>query len=312
MRALVTVVSLCFLGVQAEWTYSGEGLKEEEWYTMYPSCGGQRQSPIDLVTRKVTFNPSLKRLNLTGYGEEGLEFPMTNNGHTVEITLPQTMYTKDSEGNLYKANNLHLHWGGGPSGVSGSEHTIDGVRHVIEIHVVHYSDQYRSFDEAKSQPDGLAVLAILVEIDDYAENTYYSNLISEFDNIQNPGQSTTLKDTIIQNLLPKDTHNYYTYEGSLTTPPCTENVRWYVFQDTVKLSKTQVDRIENSIKNQHNEILHDGYRKTQALHQRVVEVNFPVSDKADQSDLYLKKIKEKLENLAHYPEPKKIKKKKHN
>lgn len=54
------------------------------------------------------------------------------------------------------------------------------------------------------------------------------------------GQITTLKNTNIYNLLPGDTVHYYTYEGSLTTPPCTENVQWFVLRDTVKLSKTQV------------------------------------------------------------------------
>lgn len=54
------------------------------------------------------------------------------------------------------------------------------------------------------------------------------------------GQITTLKNTNIYNLLPGDTFHYYTYEGSLTTPPCTENVKWFVLHDTVKLSKTQV------------------------------------------------------------------------
>uniref|UniRef100_A0A8C8TT11 Carbonic anhydrase 6 n=1 Tax=Peromyscus maniculatus bairdii TaxID=230844 RepID=A0A8C8TT11_PERMB len=259
-----------------------------------------------------TFNLSLKRLSLTGYGEEGLEFPMTNNGHTVQITLPHTMYITDSKGNRYISEQLHFHWGGGPSGVSGSEHTVDGIRRVMEIHFVHFSDKFGSFEEAQSQPEGLAVVAVFVEIEEYNENTYYSAFVSELVNITYPGQTTTLKDTTIQKMLPRDTYNYYTYEGSLTTPPCTENVKWFVFQDSVKLSKTQVERIENAIKNAHNETLHDGYRKTQPLNHRVVEVNFPFADKLGPSYLYLKKIDQKLDNLLHYAGPKKIKKRKHS
>ncbi|XP_015849592.1 carbonic anhydrase 6 [Peromyscus maniculatus bairdii] len=312
MRALVTVVSLFFLGVQAHWTYSGEGLTEDQWSKEYPACGGRKQSPIDLVKHEVTFNLSLKRLSLTGYGEEGLEFPMTNNGHTVQITLPHTMYITDSKGNRYISEQLHFHWGGGPSGVSGSEHTVDGIRRVMEIHFVHFSDKFGSFEEAQSQPEGLAVVAVFVEIEEYNENTYYSAFVSELVNITYPGQTTTLKDTTIQKMLPRDTYNYYTYEGSLTTPPCTENVKWFVFQDSVKLSKTQVERIENAIKNAHNETLHDGYRKTQPLNHRVVEVNFPFADKLGPSYLYLKKIDQKLDNLLHYAGPKKIKKRKHS
>ncbi|KAL1777145.1 carbonic anhydrase 6 [Sigmodon hispidus] len=278
MRALVTVVSLCFLSVQAQWTYSGDdGLGENEWSTEYPACGGQRQSPINLKKKEVKFNPSLGQLYLDNYGAEELEFPMTNNGHTVQITLPNTMYFTDSNGDVYIAEQMHFHWGGGSSGVSGSEHTIDGIRRAIEIHAVHFNSKYGSFDNAKNQPDGLAVLAALVEIDKYAENTYYSSFLDELSNIEFSGESTILHDTNIQNLLPEDTANYYTYEGSLTTPPCTENVRWFLFRDTVKLSETQVVKFENSIRNHHNETLHDGYRKTQPLGQRVVEANFPNS-----------------------------------
>lgn len=54
------------------------------------------------------------------------------------------------------------------------------------------------------------------------------------------GQSTTLNDLVIQDMLPGDLYHYYSYQGSLTTPPCTENVHWFVLADSVKISKTQV------------------------------------------------------------------------
>ncbi|XP_041508543.1 carbonic anhydrase 6-like [Microtus oregoni] len=331
MRVLVTVVSLFLLGIQAEthWTYSGGNLEESDWPRAYPDCGGQRQSPINLQSKKVKFNRFLKPLTLSGYGEDGLEFSMTNNGHTVQIALPSTMSMKDSNGTLYKAEQMHFHWGGDFAEISGSEHTVDGIRRVIEIHFVHYNSKYENFDEAKSQPDGLAVLAVLVEINEYEENTYYSPLISELLNIQYTGQITTLKNINIYNLLPGDTFHYYTYEGSLTTPPCTENVKWFVLQDTVKLSKTQVVNMENTIKNDHNETLHNIYRKTQALNKRVVQANFPdfFSKNPDwyssiDAGLYDEhpvdtglvghhRIKTD-ENLANHAGPKKIKKRKHN
>lgn len=57
-------------------------LDEKHWRLQYPDCGGTRQSPIDLKMKKVRYNPSLRALNLTGYGLRQGEFPMTNNGHT--------------------------------------------------------------------------------------------------------------------------------------------------------------------------------------------------------------------------------------
>ncbi|XP_051027061.1 carbonic anhydrase 6-like [Acomys russatus] len=276
MRAVVTMVSLFFLGIQAldHWSYSGDYPQLNEWSEKYPTCGGQRQSPIDLQTKKVKYNKSLRAPILVNYEEEELEFPMTNNGHSVQIALPDSMHMIDSDGTTYTAVQMHLHWGGGFPEISGSEHTIDGMRRAMEVHVVHYNANYESFEKAKEQPDGLSVVAFLVEINNYAENTYYSSFISELANVRNPGESTTLKKVNIRNMLPQDIQHYYTYLGSLTTPPCTENVKWFVFQDTTKLSLSQVMKIENSIKDSNNQPLQNNYRETQPLNGRVVEANF--------------------------------------
>ncbi|XP_035296568.1 carbonic anhydrase 6 isoform X2 [Cricetulus griseus] len=277
MRVLVTVVTLFFLGVQAqsEWSYTEPGLVESIWSKEYPDCGGLKQSPINLQTKKVKHSRSLKPLTFTGYGEEYLEFPMTNNGHTVQITLPPSMQMTDSEGIVYKANQLHMHWGGAFLELSGSEHTINGIRRVIEIHIVHFNSKYRTYEEAKSQANGLSVLAILIEVDEFAENTYYTPITSQLINIQYPGQTTTLTNIKIQDLFPGDIRYYFTYNGSLTTPPCTENVKWFLFRDTVKLSKAQVLKIETSLRNHHNQTLQNIYRQIQPLNHRAVEANFP-------------------------------------
>ncbi|KAF7466813.1 carbonic anhydrase 6 [Marmota monax] len=302
MRAVVTLVSLLLLGAQAqhEWSYSEGGLEEDLWPQEYPACGGHRQSPIDLQHNKVRFNPALKALNLTGYQEDrGDELTMINNGHTVQINLPPTMRMMAPDGTEYVTKQMHYHWGGGSSEVSGSEHTIDGIRHVIEIHVVHYNAKYDSYDIAKDASDGLAVLAAFVEVNEYAENTYYSTFISHLADIRYPGQRTILRGLDIQDMLPRDLYHYYTYEGSLTTPPCTENVHWFVLADSVKLSRSQVWKLENSLLNFRNDTLHNDYRKTQPLHRRVVEANFQYfPNQRSEFRFYLNEINDNLEYLV--------------
>uniref|UniRef100_A0A8C6I2D1 Carbonic anhydrase 6 n=1 Tax=Mus spicilegus TaxID=10103 RepID=A0A8C6I2D1_MUSSI len=279
MRALVSVVSLFFLGIQAhsDWSYSGDdGVAESQWSEQYPSCGGERQSPIDVKTEEVMFNPSLKPLSLVNYEKENLEFTMTNNGHTVSIDLPPSMYIETSDGTEFISKAFHFHWGGRDWELSGSEHTIDGIRSIMEI-------------------------------DEYAENTYYSDIISALKNIEKPGETTTLKDTTIRNLLPKDVHHYYTYPGSLTTPPCTENVQWFVLRDKVTLSKAQVVTIENSVMDHNNNTIQNGYRSTQPNNHRVVEANFPnVPDMYSSYHFYLKNMQKEI------LQPKKQKKTKKN
>uniref|UniRef100_A0A2K6Q047 Carbonic anhydrase n=1 Tax=Rhinopithecus roxellana TaxID=61622 RepID=A0A2K6Q047_RHIRO len=190
MRALVPLLSLFLLGGQAQhgsdWTYSEGALDEAHWPQHYPACGGQRQSPINLQRTKVRYNPALKGLKLTGYETQEGEFPMVNNGHTVQISLPSTMRMTAADGTVYIAQQMHFHWGGVSSKIRGSEHTVDGIRHVIEIHVVHYNSKYKSYEIAQDAPDGLAVLAAFVEVKDYPENTYYSSFISHLANIKYP------------------------------------------------------------------------------------------------------------------------------
>uniref|UniRef100_A0A8C6I107 Carbonic anhydrase 6 n=1 Tax=Mus spicilegus TaxID=10103 RepID=A0A8C6I107_MUSSI len=310
MRALVSVVSLFFLGIQAhsDWSYSGDdGVAESQWSEQYPSCGGERQSPIDVKTEEVMFNPSLKPLSLVNYEKENLEFTMTNNGHTVSIDLPPSMYIETSDGTEFISKAFHFHWGGRDWELSGSEHTIDGIRSIMEAHFVHFNKEYGTYENAKDQKNGLAVLAVLFKIDEYAENTYYSDIISALKNIEKPGETTTLKDTTIRNLLPKDVHHYYTYPGSLTTPPCTENVQWFVLRDKVTLSKAQVVTIENSVMDHNNNTIQNGYRSTQPNNHRVVEANFPnVPDMYSSYHFYLKNMQKEI------LQPKKQKKTKKN
>ncbi|XP_054993563.1 carbonic anhydrase 6 [Sorex araneus] len=278
MNTLVALLSLFLLEVRAqhgpEWTYSEGALDKAHWATEYPDCGGRRQSPINLQRKKVRYNPDLLPLTLTGYGAQEGSFTMTNNGHTVQISLPDTMRLVTSDGSEYIAQQMHFHWGGASSEISGSEHTVDGKRHVAEVHVVHYNSKYPSFNVAQSSPDGLAVLAAVFKVQEYSENTYYSNFISHLQEIRYPGQSTVLKSLDIMDMLPENLENYYTYQGSLTTPPCTENVLWFLLKDTVQVSKAQIFKLENTLLDHNNKTLHNDYRMTQPLYERVVEANF--------------------------------------
>uniref|UniRef100_A0A8D1F5W3 Carbonic anhydrase n=1 Tax=Sus scrofa TaxID=9823 RepID=A0A8D1F5W3_PIG len=226
----------------------------------------------------------------------------------VQISLPSTMRLTAPDGTQYIAKQMHFHWGGAFSEISGSEHTIDGIRYVTEVHVVHYNSKYKSYDEAQTAPDGLAVLAALFEIKDYAENTYYSDFISHLKNIRIPGQTTVLSNLNLQDMLPENLHSYYSYQGSLTTPPCTENVHWFVLADTVKLSRTQVWKLQNSLLNDQNKTIHNDYRRTQPLNHRVVEANFKsLPNPRSELHFYLNNIDNNLEYLRRVIEQKKAK-----
>ncbi|XP_033614020.1 carbonic anhydrase 14 isoform X3 [Fukomys damarensis] len=113
------------------WTYEGPH-GQDHWPDSYPECGSSAQSPIDIQTDCVTFDPELPALRLHGYEQPGVEpLDLHNNGHTVQLSLPPTLEL----GGLprkYVAAQLHLHWGqkGSPG---GSEHQINSEATAAEV-----------------------------------------------------------------------------------------------------------------------------------------------------------------------------------
>ncbi|KAG8569092.1 hypothetical protein GDO81_014260 [Engystomops pustulosus] len=280
LRTLYVILSVCVVICSAhvvEWTYQEGEVDEANWGKKYPLCAATHQSPIDIQKKKVVYNPELGPLNLEGYeGPLHGHFRFSNNGHSVQIELPSTMKITRGLPHVYTAVQMHLHWGGLDLETSGSEHTVDGMRYMAELHIVHYnSELYKTFDEAKDKPNGLAVLAFLY-VDGNFENTYYSEVISRLAKIRYAGQETILKTVDPLAMLPEDLDRYYRYQGSLTTPPCTENVLWTVYDTHIILSHNQIKLLEGTLLDWHNNTLRNDYRHAQPLNDRVVESSFKV------------------------------------
>jgi carbonic anhydrase len=196
------------------WTYEGKE-DPKHWGSLdpaYSSCKmGHSQSPINIVHPKLADLPELK------FDYKAIPLSIVDNGHTVMINYApgSTLSVGDK---TYSLKQLHFH--------HPSEEHINGKGYDLVAHLVH------------SDADGhLAVVAILFTpgSPNPLLETFWKNIPSE------KGKTADISAVSIDaaELLPSQ-HGYYTYSGSLTTPPCTEGVTWYILKSTASLSPGQL------------------------------------------------------------------------
>ncbi|XP_030328652.1 carbonic anhydrase 4 [Strigops habroptila] len=267
--------------VEHHWCYQSQKCAQphceapEEWYLIDISCKGNKQSPINIVTKNVIYDKNLKPLNFEGYDVKGSsKWNIENNGHTVKVELSTS--PKIGGGGLgrkYKATEFHLHWGvpGVQRYLPGSEHSIDGEKEAMELHIVHIREDVSNITEAKETADGVAVLAFFVKVEE--ENKNYATLINELENIKYKGQTTQMDPLPLSSLLPpeEDLGRYYRYEGSLTTPDCYEGVTWTIFEKPIELSISQISQFSTlHFDGRNSTHMIENFRPFQLLNERKV------------------------------------------
>ena len=164
-----------------------------------------------------------------------------DNGHTIQVTYDEGS-TVELAGKSYGLVQYHFH--------SPSEHTVDGEHFPMEIHFVH-----------RSEDGELAVLGVLVEAG--AHNPTFDAIWNDLP--REPGESRHLEqvDVDIDELFP-ESHERYRYEGSLTTPPCSEGVHWSVIREALSLSQEQIEAFRS--------IFDANNRPVQPIHDRRVQI----------------------------------------
>jgi carbonic anhydrase len=224
--------------VAPHWSYVGEG-KPANWGKLSPNftvCEtGRNQSPIDL---KNTVNAELPPIKF----KYSMLSPtdILNNGHTVQVNLwSGGEITVD--GKLFTLKQFHFH--------SPSENTINGKRFPFEMHLVHLSEK-----------NEIAVVAIMFELgeDDALLAELWKNMPLK------AGDKHKLDARALRGMeFESGLTDYYRFNGSLTTPPCSEGVRWIVMKTTRHISQTQLLRFQKVLPHANN-------RPVQALNSRIV------------------------------------------
>ncbi|XP_044765990.1 carbonic anhydrase isoform X2 [Coccinella septempunctata] len=223
--------------MSSHWGYCQEN-GPQTWPEHYPAAKGEHQSPVDIKP------VDLKTLNCN----KNLEWRYTpekvkdirNTGHAWQVDMIQggsSLSGGPIEG-TYELLQIHCHWG--EKDDEGSEHTIDGKKFAGELHMVHWnSSKYPSLQEAAKHPDGFCVLGVFLKPG--AKNEEMEKVVAQLPKIPFKGQKTECPPLNPVNMLPKDIScGYYTYCGSLTTPPCSECVIWIVFKEPIEVSQEQL------------------------------------------------------------------------
>lgn len=225
----------------ADWDYSQER-GPERWAALDPSyvlarVGGS-QSPIDIVTKDV-HGADLPEL-VIDYPPQPLH--VLNNGHTIEGLSTDTATLRFGE-HLYTLRQFHFH--------APSEHQIDGETAEAEVHFVHADGEGH-----------LAVVAVLFD-EGEAEHPEIGELL-KIERLSEPGGELHDPDRLIDfhRFLPDHLNPYYTYAGSLTTPPATEGVRWFVLRERLHLNREQIEAVRR--------VYYSNNRPTQPLNARLV------------------------------------------
>ncbi len=219
-----------------EWDY-GKERGPQRWGDLKPEFApckaGHRQAPIDIRKTEKADLPAIQ------FDYKPSPLRIVDNGHTIMVTYAAGSSIRVGDAQ-YQLKQFHFH--------RPSEARIHGQTYDMELHLVH-----------ADQEGHLAVVAVLLEHG--KENPLVRELWKDIPKEKEHEAVLEAGQVNVSDLLPAD-RGYYTFEGSLTTPPCSENVTWFVLKQSVPISAEEVARF--------SELYRHDARPTQPLYDRVV------------------------------------------
>ncbi len=215
----------------AHWGYEGEAGPEHwgELSDKFKLCStGKNQSPIDI---KSDFDVDLPAIKFD-YGAKATR--VINNGHTIQVDIAPGSKI-ESDGKVFELKQFHFH--------TPSENKINGKSFPLEAHFVHRMPNENTF----------GVVGVMFE--EGEANPVLDQIWSKMPT--KAGDKVALDQSIdYTKLLPED-KDYYRFNGSFTTPPCTEGVYWHVLKKPLTASKAQIEKFLKVMHHPNNRNIQD-------------------------------------------------------
>nr|AAW25428.1 SJCHGC06606 protein [Schistosoma japonicum] len=219
----------------------GEKNGPHTWVLRYPNAGGTKQSPINLNTTSMRLDKTLTPINVNLNDLQKQILHVKEHNFSVEVKGCAVL----SGGPLtseYKLAQFHLHWGSGNNW--GSEHMINGISCPAELHCVFINTKYGTMETAITYSDGLSVVGVFFQLGKSSNNNNALKRLCTLLKTTKKGESKDIQPMLdLNTLLPNDLSRYYTYSGSLTTPPCNECVTWIVLDEPVVMTIDQLETL---------------------------------------------------------------------
>lgn len=236
MKLLATLISSAVVassllaGVHhAHWGYTGEG-DPTHWGDLdpkYAECKlGGSQAPINISADNTIKTTGLEPIKFDYHTTAN---SVINNGHSVQVNInPGSTITVD--GKTFELKQFHFH--------TPSENQIDGKNFPLEAHFVH-----------AAKDGSLAVVAVMFE--DGKDNPVINKIWKKMPHKAGEKAKCGLPASMINAMFPKN-KEYYRFDGSLTTPPCSEGVRWFVMKNYSEVSAEEVKEFAHTMHHPNN------------------------------------------------------------
>nr|XP_057917587.1 carbonic anhydrase-related protein 10a [Doryrhamphus excisus]XP_057917588.1 carbonic anhydrase-related protein 10a [Doryrhamphus excisus]XP_057917590.1 carbonic anhydrase-related protein 10a [Doryrhamphus excisus] len=267
------VVQGSFVPVPSFW-----GLVNSAWNL----CSvGKRQSPVNIETSHMIFDPYLKSMKLNTGGQK-VRGTMYNTGRHVSVRLDKEHLVNISGGPMmysHRLEEIRLHFGSEDN--LGSEHLLNGQAFSGEVQLIHYNHElYTNYTEAAKSPNGLVIVSIFMKIAE-TSNSFLNRLLNRdtITRVTYKNDAYLLTGLNIEEIYP-ETSSFITYDGSMTIPPCFETATWILMNKPVYVTRMQMHSLRLLSQNQPSQIflsMSDNVRPIQPLINRCIRTNINFS-----------------------------------